>query len=173
MLILTVASNLLGDNVKILKSEASKTAYQGVLIAVVAIIIATVMVSFFSTGELSLNGIMTAQKNNVALWVLDCIPFVFGFWGQYSSTMLVYQAGAMIVDQTQELRNKADTLEKLCSIEAWLNHCQVVIEFFKRQVTRAIDSFSDYRIHWQALLSSITMKLFSIFSSKLNFYVSA
>jgi len=87
-MVLTIARNLLGDNVKILKSEASKTAYQGVLIAVAAIIIATFMVSFFSAGELSLNGIMAAQKNNVALWVLDCIPFVFGFWGQYSSTLI-------------------------------------------------------------------------------------
>ena len=109
---LTVARSLLGDNVKILKSEASKTAYQGVLIAVAAIIIATSMASFFSTGALSLEGIVAAQKTNAALWILNCIPFVFGFWGQYSSTMLVYQAGAMIFDQTQELRNKADNLEK-------------------------------------------------------------
>ena len=111
-MILTVARNLLGDNVKILKSEATKAAYQGILIAVTAIVIATFMVSFFSTGELSLEGIVAAQKNNMALWVLDCIPFVFGFWGQYSSTMIVYQAGAMIFDQTQELRSKADNLEK-------------------------------------------------------------
>jgi len=115
MMILTIARNLLDDNVKILKSEATKAAYQGILIAVVAIIIATFMVSFFSTGALSLDGIVAAQKNNVALWVLDCIPFVFGFWGQYSSTMLVYQAGAMIFDQTQELRSKTDTLEKQAS----------------------------------------------------------
>ena len=107
-----IAGNLLGDNVRILKNEVSKTAYQGVLIAVTTIIIATLMVSFFSTGEFSLNGIVSAQKNNVALWFLDITPFVFGFWGQYSSTMIAYKAGAMIFDQTQELRNKADNLEK-------------------------------------------------------------
>jgi diguanylate cyclase (GGDEF)-like protein len=111
-MILAIAGNLLGDNVRILKSEVSKTAYQGVLIAVAAIIIATFMVSFYSTGELTLDGIVSAQKNNMALWVIDSIPFVFGFWGQYSSTMIAYQAGAMIFDQTQELRNKADNLEK-------------------------------------------------------------
>ena len=114
-MILTIARNLLDDNVKILKSEATNAAYQGILIAVTTIVIATFMVSFFSTGALSLDGIVAAQKNNVALWVLDCIPFVFGFWGQYSSTMLVYQAGAMIFDQTQELRSKTDTLEKQAS----------------------------------------------------------
>jgi diguanylate cyclase (GGDEF)-like protein len=111
-MVLTIARNLLSDNVRILKSEASKAAYQGLLIAVAAIIIATFMVSFYSTGGLSLDGIMAAQKNNMALWVLDCFPFVYGFWGQYSSSMMAYQAGAMIVDQTQELRNEADNLKK-------------------------------------------------------------
>jgi len=111
-MILTISRNLLGDNVNILKSKASKTAYHGVLIGLAAIIIATCMVSFFNTGALSLDGIVAAQKTNVALWVLNCMPFVFGFWGQYSSTMIAYQASAMIFDQTQELRNKADSLEK-------------------------------------------------------------
>jgi diguanylate cyclase (GGDEF)-like protein len=111
-MILSIATKLLGENVRILKSEASKAAYQGVFIAVAAIIIATFLVSFYSTGGLSLDGIVAAQKYNLALWVLDCIPFVFSFWGQYSSSMMAYQAGAMIFDQTQELRNKADNLEK-------------------------------------------------------------
>lgn len=111
-MVFTIARNLLGENVRILKGEASKAAYQGVLIAVAAIIIATFLVSLFSTGELSLSGIVAAQTNNAALWVLDCIPFVFSFWGQYSSSMIAYQAGAMIFDQTQELRSKADNLQK-------------------------------------------------------------
>ena len=48
----------------------------------------------------------------VALWILDCMPFAFGVWGQYSNTRMAYQAGAMIVDQTYELRYKAEDLEK-------------------------------------------------------------
>jgi diguanylate cyclase (GGDEF)-like protein len=110
-MIIAIAGNLLGDNVRILKTEVSRTAYQGVLIAVASIVIATFMVSFFSAGELSMDSIVAAQKNNMALWVIDSIPFVFGFWGQYSSSMMAYQAGVMIFDQTQELRNKADNLE--------------------------------------------------------------
>jgi len=109
---LVVAINLLSDNVKILKSEVSKTAYQGVLIAIASIIIATCLVSFYITGELSLNGIWSAQRDNTVLWLLDSIPFIFGFWGQYSSSIIAYQAGAIIFDQTQELRNKAENLEK-------------------------------------------------------------
>jgi len=111
-MIIAIAGNLLGENVRILKAEVTKTAYQGVLIAVATIIIATLLVSFFSVGELSLDGIVSAQKNNIALWFLDCTPFVFGFWGQYTSTMIAYKAGAMVFDQTQELRSKADNLEQ-------------------------------------------------------------
>jgi hypothetical protein len=40
-MILTIAKDLLGDNVKILKSKASKAAYQGVLIGVAAVIVPT------------------------------------------------------------------------------------------------------------------------------------
>ncbi|MGZ8135843.1 MAG: putative bifunctional diguanylate cyclase/phosphodiesterase [Methylococcaceae bacterium] len=111
-MLLLIASNLLKDNVRVLKSEVSKTAYQGILIAVISIIIATCMVSFFQSNEVSLMGVMNAQKANVALWVLDGIPFIFGFWGQYSSSLIAYQASAMVIDQTQELRNKTDRLEK-------------------------------------------------------------
>lgn len=110
-----IAGNLLRENVKILKSEVSKTAFQGVLIAIGAIVIATILVSLYQTGELSLKGMVNAQRDNFALWVMDSIPFVFGIWGQYSSSIIAYQAGAMIFDQTQELRFKTENLEKLAS----------------------------------------------------------
>lgn len=107
-----LASNVLNENVKILKSEVSKTAYQGVLIAVSSIVVATLLVCFVATGELSLDGIMRAQQNNVVLWILDSVPFVFGLWGQYSGSIMAYQAGVMVFDQTQELRSRTEHLEK-------------------------------------------------------------
>ena len=63
------------------KSEVSKSAYQGVAIAVVAIIIATLGAAVFNGSEISLDSISKAQSENYALWVLDTIPFIFGFWG--------------------------------------------------------------------------------------------
>ncbi|MGZ8189593.1 MAG: putative bifunctional diguanylate cyclase/phosphodiesterase [Methylococcaceae bacterium] len=112
VMVIAIASNLLNENVKILKSEVSKTAYQGVLIAIASIVIATLLVSFYFTGEVSLAGIISAQKDNYALWILDSVPFVFAVWGQYSGSIIAYQAGMMIADQTQELRNRTDELEK-------------------------------------------------------------
>ncbi|MDD1621744.1 MAG: bifunctional diguanylate cyclase/phosphodiesterase [Methylococcaceae bacterium] len=112
------AKNLLADNVRVLKSQVTKTAYQGVAIAVVSIIIASALVSYYHTGHISLDGVAKAQTENYALWILDSIPFVFGFWGQYSSSIIAYQAGAMIFDQTQELRSRAESLEKQASYTA-------------------------------------------------------
>ena len=105
-------SNLLSTNVKILQGEASKTAYQGILIAIASIVIATCLVSVYIHGNVSLENLWSAQKNNAALWMLDLVPFVFGIWGQYSSSLMAYQAGAIIFDQTQELRSRALDLEK-------------------------------------------------------------
>ncbi|WNB74200.1 putative bifunctional diguanylate cyclase/phosphodiesterase [Methylomonas koyamae] len=109
------AKHLLADNVRLLKSEVSKTTYQGVAIAVIAIICALLALSFYYTGEISLSGIIRAQSENYGLWILEALPFLFGIWGQYSSSVIAYQAGAMIFDQTQELRNRAETLEKQVS----------------------------------------------------------
>ncbi|MEQ1546471.1 bifunctional diguanylate cyclase/phosphodiesterase [Methyloglobulus sp.] len=111
-MVLAIINSLFTDNVKLLKTDASKTAYQGVAIAITTIIIATGLVCYFEKGSLSLEGIWAAQKNNIALWMLNFVPFVFGIWGQHSNSLIAHQAGAMIVDQTQELRTKADNLEK-------------------------------------------------------------
>ncbi|MFW5444051.1 MAG: putative bifunctional diguanylate cyclase/phosphodiesterase, partial [Methylococcaceae bacterium] len=107
-----IANNLLNENVRILKGEVTKTAYQGVAVAIASIIIATIAVCFYQTDSVSIDGILNAQKNNFALWILDSVPFIFGFWGQYSGSIIAYQASALIFDQTQELRNRADELER-------------------------------------------------------------
>jgi diguanylate cyclase len=111
-MVLAIVQSLFSDNVRLLKSEASKTAYQGMAIAVAAVIVATGFVCYLDTRTLSLEGLWAAQKHNAALWMLNCMPFVFGFWGQYSNSLIAYHAGAMIIDQTHELRTKTDDLEK-------------------------------------------------------------
>lgn len=111
-MVIAIVQSLFTDNVRLLRSEASKTAYQGMAIAVTAVIVATVIVCYFDTGALTLEGLWTAQKHNAALWMLNCMPFVFGIWGQYSNSLIAHHAGAMIVDQTHDLRTKTDDLEK-------------------------------------------------------------
>ena len=112
------AKYMMSENVRVLKSRVTKTAYQGVAIAITSIVIATLILSYYYHGDISLDGIVVAQSRNYALWVLDGVPFVFGFWGQYSSAVIAYQASAMIVDQTQELRSRAESLEKQANYSA-------------------------------------------------------
>jgi diguanylate cyclase len=111
-MVIAIVQSLFTDNVRLLRSEASKTAYQGMAIAVAAVIVATVIVCYFDTGALTLEGLWAAQKHNAALWMLNCMPFVFGIWGQYSNSLIAHHAGAMIVDQTHDLRTKTVDLEK-------------------------------------------------------------
>ena len=111
-MIIATVTGLLTDNIKVLKGEVSKAAYQGVAIAIAAILIATAMACYFETGSISVSGMWLVQKTNPALWVLNFVPFVFGFLGQHSSMAIAYQAGAMVIDQTQELRSQADSYVK-------------------------------------------------------------
>ncbi len=108
----------IGANVTLLKQKASKHSIFGVIIALVAIIIATALSAYFVDGKVSLTTFANAQKTNTVLWFLDVMPFVFAFWGQYVSSMLSYEAGVMIMDQTHELRTQTEIMEQKVAHEA-------------------------------------------------------
>ncbi|MFC1657675.1 putative bifunctional diguanylate cyclase/phosphodiesterase, partial [Candidatus Moduliflexota bacterium] len=108
---MNLTSEHLKRNVSLLKTRASKNAVIGVLVAVAALICATVLSGYFLTGKVNLESIVYAQKTNPVLWIMDAMPFLFAFWGQYFSLILAYEAGAMVMDQTEELRAKTSVLE--------------------------------------------------------------
>ena len=99
------------NNVSIMKSGVTRYAVYGVLIALSAIVLATLLSSQYLYGGINLENIVTAQKNNSTLWILDGMPFIFAFWGQYVSSAIALQASTMVLDQTHELRNQAVALE--------------------------------------------------------------
>lgn len=98
-------------NVAFMRSKATRYAFYGVGIAVLAIIIATFSHTYLSDGHISIYGAYEAQKSNAVLWVLDTLPFIFAFWGQYASSVIAYEASAMITEQTEELRQQSADLE--------------------------------------------------------------
>ncbi len=108
----------LKNNVKIMKSRVTKYAVYGVIIAVIALILATLLSSYFQYGGISLEGIVKSQKNNMTLWFLDAMPFIFAFWGQYTSSIMAYEASTMIIDQTADLRDMAVALEHKAAHDA-------------------------------------------------------
>jgi len=61
------SSHLLHSNVNLLKGRATKSAYVGIGIAIITIVLATVLVGAYSTDQVTLNSIIAAKKNNIAL----------------------------------------------------------------------------------------------------------
>lgn len=113
-----LSNEVMRQNVGILRASASKSSVQGVLIAFGAILLATLAVSFMNERAVSLDGLVRAQSQNLALWILDFMPFVFAYWGQYSSSVMAYEASALLMDQTEELRNRASQLERQANYAA-------------------------------------------------------
>jgi diguanylate cyclase len=108
----------LGSNISLLRQKASKHSITGVYIATTAILIASVISGYLTSGEISLNAMFNAQRTNMALWFLDAMPFIFAVWGQYVSSMLSNEAGAMVFNQTNDLRKQSALLEKKAAHQA-------------------------------------------------------
>ena len=96
-------ADTLSKNARVMKSRVTKYAVTGVLIAIAALLIATALSAFMLTGELSLESFLHAQQTNKTLWILDAMPFIFAFWGQYVSSAIAFETSAMVIDQTQDL----------------------------------------------------------------------
>jgi diguanylate cyclase (GGDEF)-like protein len=94
-----------------LKSTVTRQANWGILLAILAVIASTLFVAYMSAGEFSIRAIGEAQRKNHALWVLNTMPLIFGLWGQYVGSLLSFEAGAMVVDQTSKLRTQTEALE--------------------------------------------------------------
>jgi diguanylate cyclase (GGDEF)-like protein len=99
-------SELMERNVDVLKSTVNQYGLYGLAISLGTILIATIIVSFQMTGQVTLNNLILAQKTNFALRILDLLPFMFAFWGQYTTTVMAHHASAIIMDETDELREE-------------------------------------------------------------------
>ena len=58
---------VLSRNAFLLKAKASRYSVIGVIIAIIAVIAATILSGYFSFGEFTLNIFLKAQKTNMAL----------------------------------------------------------------------------------------------------------
>ena len=103
--------NNLAVTVALLKSRVNRFSIYGALIAIFTIILATIFSSHQQFHEITLNSMMMSQKENMVLWLLDATPFVFAIWGQYSGSLMAYEAGVLVLDQTNQLRVETSTLE--------------------------------------------------------------
>lgn len=94
----------LAEDLQILRESASKYAVYGVYIASASVVIATLLVSYVMVDTVSIEGIIQAQSSNIALWTVDCMPFVFALWGQFASFRMASEANELVQHKTQSLR---------------------------------------------------------------------
>ncbi len=85
----------------ILNEAASRYAIYGVFIASGALIIATLLVAWLSDGSVTVEAIADAQRQNIALWCMDAMPFIFALWGQYASSRMAREADNIISARTR------------------------------------------------------------------------
>lgn len=95
----------------LLKQRANKYAVLGLSIALLAVCLGTLAACYVAYGRVGIGLIAQVQISNPALWLLDAMPWLFAFWGQYVGTELAYNASALVFDETQDLRTRASTLE--------------------------------------------------------------
>lgn len=109
-----------------LHEAASKYAVYGVLIAVSAVVIATLLVAWLSSGSVTIAEIAAAQRENIALWTMDAMPFIFALWGQYASYRMAEEATAMVSENArilnQALQEARDTNQAKTDFFARMSH---------------------------------------------------
>ncbi|NKF22676.1 EAL domain-containing protein [Solimonas marina] len=96
---------------RLLRGRANRYAWFGLLVAALAISAATLLSCQYELGNYSWAGLLSVQQSNPALWALDLMPLIFLVWGQYIGSVMSYQAGAMVLDETRELRDEANRLQ--------------------------------------------------------------
>lgn len=88
----------------ILRGKASRYALYGTVIAFCAVILGTLLVAQQIYGEVTIATVVRAHSENIALKVLDAMPFIFAIWGQYASFRMAREAGQMVDSGTESLR---------------------------------------------------------------------
>jgi diguanylate cyclase (GGDEF)-like protein len=103
--------NQLNKTAGFLRAKANRHAWIGLWIALAALCLALGLSSYLQFDTLNIETLQAIQLNNPAIWLLDVMPFLFLTWGQHIGTVISYQAGAIIADETRELREKNSKLE--------------------------------------------------------------
>ena len=103
-----LSTDEIAQELRFLQAKASRYAFWGTAIASAAVVIATLLVSYFMVGTISIDGIAHGQASNIALWVLDAMPFIFATWGQYASHKMADEATNIVTHKTQDLRHALD-----------------------------------------------------------------
>jgi len=96
---------------RLLRGRTNRYAWFGLVIALFALIAATLLASRQQFDAVSWDTALAVHSQNPALWLLDLMPLVFILWGQYIGTVMSFQAGALLLDETSALREQTAILQ--------------------------------------------------------------
>lgn len=91
---------------QLLRSRSSRYAWVGTAIAIAAALLASLLVAQHFYGLISYENILRAHRENMAIWVLDTLPFLYAIWGQVASLRVTEDAGSAILVRTRELHRE-------------------------------------------------------------------
>lgn len=91
---------------RVLRARATLYAVIGTLIAIIAVILATLLVCVHVYDGITTDNIMLAHRENIAIQALDAMPFLFAWWGQYASSKMAAEAGSMVERRTDDLKQE-------------------------------------------------------------------
>jgi diguanylate cyclase (GGDEF)-like protein len=121
-IIIAASNSGLAKSTSLLRTKATKTAVEAVIIAFLAIILATLLASYAQYRNVAFNNLIDVQASNVALWILDLLPIIFAYVGQYSSYMIANEASLMVMEETKELRSYASQMQMQANLAATHDH---------------------------------------------------
>lgn len=109
---MTSSADVLVKNFEVLKTRVNRFGVYGLVISLITIFMSTIIVAYQMTGSISFTSLLYAQDNNFALRILNFLPFIFAFWGQYTGNYIAYQASAIIAEETDDLRAETSEWKK-------------------------------------------------------------
>ena len=98
-----------------LRARLQPIAWFGALIALIAVLLATMLSAIWLEGDLSWRTMLSQQRSNPVLWVLDLLPLIYAAWGQLSQVALRKQTTELIHQETESLRERTAALERRAS----------------------------------------------------------
>lgn len=99
------------STLQVLRARASRYALYGSLIATLAVVLATVLVCLFVYDGVTLDNIIRAHRENMAIWTLDALPFLYAGWGQYASMSMAREARSMVQTRVRAMRDELEQVE--------------------------------------------------------------
>lgn len=91
---------------RVLRARATMYAVIGTVIAIIAVMLATLLVCVHVYDGITTNNIVRAHRENIAIQALDAMPFLFAWWGQYASSRMATEAGSMVERRTDGLQQE-------------------------------------------------------------------